>query len=97
MDNWSIRKSKSTKAKLWKINAKVLYLPAFSPDFALIEMCFSILKRKFKAEWNNKHIKLNSKQSYYKIGDALQKIKLDTIKQLFKILYSEIQSYLKIN
>ena len=97
MDNWSIHKSKSTKAKLWKINANVLYLPAYSPDFAPIEMCFSILKRKFKAEWNNQHIKLNSKQSYHKIVDALQKIKPFTIKQLFKRLYSEIQSYLRIN
>ena len=67
MDNWSIHKSKSTKAKLWKINDKILYLRASNSDFVPIEMCFIILKKKFKAEWNNQHIKLNSKQSTTKL------------------------------
>ena len=97
LDNWSIHKSKITKEVLWRINTNVLYLPAYSPDFAPIEMWFSILKRNINFTWSNQYIKLNSKQWYSKVVDALKKIEPKTIKRLFKRLFSEIQRYIAIN
>ena len=96
MDNWSIYKSKLTKATLWKSNSKVLYLLAYSADLASIEMWFRYSK-KIITEWRNQYIKLYSKQSYGRVVDALRKNKPITIKSLFKRLYSKIQRYLTIN
>ena len=52
MDNLSCHKVKGVKEAIEKAEAKVIYLPAYSPDFNPIEMMWSKIKsllRKWKA------------------------------------------------
>ena len=52
MDNLSCHKVKGVKEAIEKVEAKVIYLPAYSPDFNPIEMMWSKIKsllRKWKA------------------------------------------------
>ena len=56
MDNLSCHKVKGVKEAIEKIEARVMYLPAYSPDFNPIEMMWSKIKsllRKWKARSNN--------------------------------------------
>ena len=49
LDNWSIRNSKIVKSLLQRINFTIIYIPVYSPDFAPVKMCLSLIKR---ALWN---------------------------------------------
>ena len=79
-----------------KIKAKVLYLPAYSPDFVQIEMWFSIIKRKFNVELRDQHTKFNFKQNYGWVVNVFRKIEPITIKKLFNQMYLEIQRFITI-
>ena len=45
LDNASIHKYKEMKIIIEKLKCKVIYLLAYRPEFAPIEMSFSLLKR----------------------------------------------------
>ena len=94
LDNCSIHKSKQAKKALLKTNLKVLYLYPYSPDFAPVEMGFSILKQNIIKEWKNQMLKLNLKDSYQTAVRALKSLKSKTIKHLFLKVYAEIKRYL---
>ena len=46
MDNSSVHKLRNFIKTLNKMKADIIFLPAYSPQFAPIEMCFSIIKNK---------------------------------------------------
>ena len=48
MDNASIHKGKKIEELATRYNTRVLYLPAYSPDFNPIEKAWSVLKRKVR-------------------------------------------------
>ena len=94
LDNCAIHKSNQVAALFQKVNFIILYIPAYSPDFAPIEMCFSLIKRKLYEEWKRENIRLTLKHNYTKIHDSLISIKAITIKKMFKHLYSTVKEYL---
>ena len=48
LDNASIHKGKEIEALAARYNTRIFYLPAYSPDFNLIEKAWSVLKRKVR-------------------------------------------------
>ena len=94
LDNCAIHKSNQVAALFQKVNFIILYIPAYSPDFAPIEMCFSLIKRKLYEEWKRENIRLTLKHNYTKIHDSLISIKAITIKKMFKHQYSTVKEYL---
>ena len=61
-------------------------LPAYSPQFTPIEICFSIIKRNLRTIWSKGDANLNNKSStvYF----------LKAFKHLFKNMYSSINDHI---
>ena len=91
MNNWYIHKSKSTINYLKKIKFQVMFFPAYSPILAPIEEFYGILKLKLRKQWTNIEVKLNHKENYSKILKALKEIKSETIKKLYRRLFSTVK------
>ena len=53
LDNWSIHKSNSAKWLFRKMKYLVFYIPPYSPNFAPVEMCFSIIKKSLYRMWKS--------------------------------------------
>ena len=74
-----------------KLNWKIMYLPVYSPIYAPIENCFGLIKHHMKNMHKLENIKINLKQNYDIIYDALKPIKSQTVKNLFANLFSRIK------
>ena len=96
LDNASIHKSKEAKIMIERLWCKVIYLPAYSPEFAPIEMAFSLLKRDLSKSWQNERVNLNEKECLIKIRNSLRKIKSQTVKNLFWRFYKNIKKSINI-
>ena len=94
MDNSSIHKWKNVVRLLRKMKADVIYLPAYSPQFAPIEMCFSIIKSKLRAICSKGVVKLHLKSNTVEICTALKQVKWNTVRHLFKNMYSSINKFI---
>ena len=95
LDNWSIHKSKETLFKLKKINWKIIYLPAYSPMLAPVEMYFGILKAKLRRIQSKEVVKLNVKFDYSRIVRVMKEIRSSIVKKLFRNLYWLLKSLLE--
>ena len=94
MDNSSIHKRKNVVRLLRKMKADVINLPAYPPQFASIEMCFSIIKNKLRTICSKGVVKLHLKSNIIDICKALKQVKSITVKHLFKNMYSSINKYI---
>ena len=94
LDNWSIHKSKEVMQKLKQISNKIPYLPAYTPQFAPIELWFSKIKENLRRSWSNKVVKLSEKSGYNDKYQALKDLKSKDIKLLFKEMYSIVNKFL---
>ena len=72
MDNSSIHKWKNVVKILSKMKVDIIYLPAYSPQFAPIEMWFSIIKSKLRTICSKGVVKLHLKSSIVEIWKALK-------------------------
>ena len=94
LDNWSIHKSKETLCKLKKINWKIIYLSAYSPMLAPVEMYFRILKANLRRIQSKEVVKLNVKYDYSRIVRAMKEIRSSKIKKLLRNMYWLLKSLL---
>ena len=94
LDNWSFHKSSLSKRLLLKLWYTIVYLPAYSPNFAPIEMWFSMIKKSLSELCKRETINLFLKNNFTKIYSSLITIKCITIKRLFWNLYRSIREYL---
>ena len=62
LDNWPCHRSKKTLQKLKTLRYKIMFLPAYSPSLAPIELIFGYFKMILKREWKSKIIKLAQKE-----------------------------------
>ena len=90
LDNASIHKSKETKVIIEKLRCKVVYLPAYSPEFAHIEMSFSLLKRDLSISWQKKKSKFVSTR---KLGENIQLITKNKISDNQKFIFIVLKEY----
>ena len=59
---------------LKELSNKIYYILAYSSDFALIEMCFSLLKRDLSELNKNENVKLAFKHNFVKIHNSLSNL-----------------------
>ena len=95
-DNWSIHIGKLTYKLLKKLSYKVFYIPAYSPEFAPVEMSFSLLKRTLSESNKNKGIRLLFRQNLTKIYQSLRLLTSKTLKRMFGRLFKTMKDYLAI-
>ena len=67
MDNSSVYKLKNFIKTLNKMKADIIFLPLYSPQYAPIEMCFSLIKNKLRTIWNREVIKYHLKSDIVEI------------------------------
>ena len=77
------------------MRTNILYLPPYSPNFAPVEEFFGIMKAHINKQWAKEIVKLNTKTNYEKIVRSLKTIKSDSIRKMFKNLYSQLRTYIK--
>ena len=78
-----------------KIEARVLFLSPYSPQFAPIEMYFGLLKRYLLKIFDNECIRISQKENI-SIIKALKEIKANIIMKLFNYLFSLINNFFNI-
>ena len=96
LDNWPFYKSKHTFSKLKRLNGAIMFLPAYSPDYAPVEVWFAIIKNFPRLQCSKKNIKLNLKHSYQLIKEALSTLRKKTIRGLFGKAYRKIKDDLNL-
>ena len=70
LDNWKIHKSIQTVEFLSKLNAKVMYVPPYTPEMCPIELIFHLLKTRLCKQVKNFDLKLNSKSTEREIREV---------------------------
>ena len=91
---WSIQNSLKVTQILAKLNWNIVYLPVYSPMYTPIENWFGILKFFIKQNYKWEAIKINLKQNYTKIYEALKSISFGIVKAIFRNLFARIRNYL---
>ena len=74
----------------------IIYLPAYSPQFAPIELVFSILKRNLLIQTKYKWIQLGKVEAFNIIKQGLDWLDRDKINSWFKHFYKEMISTLNV-
>ena len=85
LDNCAVHKSKSTKFVFKKMQYSIMCLPAYSHNFAPVELCFGIIKRNLSEICKRETTKLILSQNYSKIYDAKASVKRDTVKKICRV------------
>ena len=78
------------------MNFTVFYIPAYSPDFAPVEMSFSIIKRRLCQLSKTENARWGLRQYYSKIYDSLSVLKSENVKKMFAEFYQNINKHLKV-
>ena len=91
LDNCPSHKSNATIKIFTKLNLKIKFLPAYSPNLAPIELWFGFLKQKLTRLSRSKNIKLDSVESDSKLFTALRCLTKELNKAYFSKLYDEIK------
>ena len=94
LDNWAIHKSKISQTWFKKMGYTIIFIPAYSPDFAPVEMWFSLIKRKLAEIGKEANSKISVKNNYAKIFDSLLPIKSKTVRNMFAKFFKTIQEHL---
>ena len=96
LDNCAVHKSKLTMKLLKKLSHKVYYLPAYSPELAPVEMCFSLFKRSLSESCKQESINLSFKQNFIKIHRSLKVLTSKSIKNMYGRLFHIVNEYLRV-
>ena len=94
LDNWAIHKSKLSQTWFKKMGYTINFIPAYSPDFAPVEMWFSLIKRNLAKISKESNSKISVKQNYAKIFDSLSPITSKIVKNMFAKFFKTINEYL---
>ena len=84
LDNYLIHKSSSTTKVLQSFRFTTLFISTYNPDFAPVELWFSLIKRKLSEICKSEYSTITVKQNYAKIYDSLVSISTIIIKRMFK-------------
>ena len=96
LDNWSSHRSKNSKKTMINNKMNIIYLPTYSPQFAPIELVFSILKRNLLIQTKYKWIQLGKVEAFNIIKQGLNWLDRDKINSWFKHFYKEMKSTLNV-
>ena len=71
-----------------------MYLPAYSPDFAPVELWFDIIKQNLSEICKRETTILVLRQNYSKVYNAITSVKTDTATKMFAEYLKIIKWYL---
>ena len=91
LDNCPIKKSKEVRDLLIDLSWTTMYLPVYSQMYASFENCISLIKSYLKKNYKTENMKINLKQNYLIIYQALKSICFTTIRRLFANLIKKIR------
>ena len=94
MDNWSSHRSQKWMKLLKNLNHQVFFNPAYTPQFAPIEMCFHYLKQRLRNRMRYEVLNLSNRFSHNKIFEVFQCFEAKVIKNWFKQFYIELKAWL---
>ena len=95
--NLKVHKSKETKFYLKKTGAIYVFIPTYTPEIALIELIFGILKRRIIKQTEHKIVKLNSKDGDKEIRESFSTISKAEIIKSFCHCFRIIQKFMNDN
>ena len=91
MDNWSIHKSGEVRTTLLQTNYKIMFLPAYTPQWVPIEKWFGILKSILCKENKTSMTNLSNKSNFDVILKAMRSIKSHMIINSFTKMRENIK------
>ena len=94
-DNLSIHRAKCTLNLLSKSEASFSFIPAYSPEFAPIKLIFNILKMRLIKQSSSRSLKLNKKDAFRAIKEALASVDRKEIQKCFNHSFNTMSDYLK--
>ena len=94
LDNCPIHKSKLSIEKLRNIRATIVFILAYTPEFAPIELFFNTLKKHLTRQWRNQIVKLSSKEGTRNIREAVAAISQSEIISYWAHAIKQIRMHL---
>ena len=95
LDNCPLHRSKIALNSLNGSGIHVIFLPAYSPQLAPIELIFGIIKRRFLDNSKGSNIKLGDANSHNLLWRTLNTLSKRNIRSCFKWFLKEINQILK--
>ena len=95
LDNLNIHRAKCTLNLLSKAEASFSIIPAYTPQFAHIELIFNILKKRFIKQSSSRSLKLNKKDAFRAIKEVLTSVDRKEIQKCFNHSFNTMSIYLK--
>ena len=95
LDNLSIHRAKCTLNLLSKAEASFSFIPAYTPEFAPIKLIFNILKMRLIKQSSSRSLKLNKKDAFRALKEALVSVDRKEIQKCFNHSFNTMSDYLK--
>ena len=83
LNNLSIQRAKCNLNLLSKSEALFSFIPAYTPEFAPIELIFNILKMRLIKQSSSRSLKLNKNNAFRAIKEALASVDRKEIQKCF--------------
>ena len=72
LDNCSSHRSGDYMRLFKSLKHQIVFIPAYPPQFAPVEMCFNIVKQRMKSKARYEVINLSNRYSHYQVLDGLK-------------------------
>ena len=96
LDNWSYHKGKRIAELFKSFNWSIIFLPAYSPLLAQIELAFGFLKKMLSKKWRREHLNLKSKGANQAILNEMKSLTKWKILAIFRHFYKELRINLNL-
>ena len=91
LDNSSIHKTTAIKNRFLTANYNAIYLPCYTPQWAPVELWFSIIKNQLRNNRWDRTLNLSLKKNLNIIYNSMKSLKWEIIKKLYKRLIRELK------
>ena len=79
LDNWPVHKAKKVLKYIEKLKCKAIFLPAYSLEYAPIELFFNTFKIRLSKQWRNQYINLSKDNGAKNIREVFSTFTRDEI------------------
>ena len=93
LDDCLSHKSEDCMRLFKSLKHQIVFIPAYSPQFAPEEICFNIVRQKKKSKARYKVINLSNR---YNHNQVVERLKWENSKNWYKGLYADIRQYVSI-
>ena len=97
LDNCSSHRSQITAKFIEKSKINFLFIPAYSPQLAAVELAFNSLKKRLNHFTKGRTIRLSQEESFVTITSCLRRYGLQEIRSYFRKVFEQIEYYLNLS